>query len=212
MRRLIAIAGVLVLAIVSGVTGSAIAHKRAPLCDSIAGRTVSETAAVRLFRARHSGLRICARGVRGAESAFAPSGCMFVDNCAFSQLTLGRGRYYAYALRVDGGRGNNQERLSVVRGHARLAGGPALDAGGPNFAPVHAPVDVVAIVVSSAGGFAWIVRDGTVTPTDYEVHKFDAGRDAMLDKAPGIDPGSLALAGSTVYWTRDGTPQRYVLR
>lgn len=137
---------------------------------------------------------------------------MFVDNCAFSQLTLGRGRYYAYALGLDGGRGNNQERLSVVRGHARLAGGPAPDAGGPNYRPVHAPVDVVAIVVSSAGGFAWIVRDGTVTPTEYEVHKFDAGRDAMLDRAPGIDPASLALAGSTVYWTRDAISQRFVLR
>lgn len=57
MRWLIAISGVLMLAIVSVVTVSAIAHKQAPLCDSIAGRTVSETAAVRLVRARHSGLR-----------------------------------------------------------------------------------------------------------------------------------------------------------
>ena len=35
-----------------------------------------------------------------------------------------------------------------------------------------------------------------------------AGREErVVDAGPGVEPGSLALAGARLYWTRDGLPQ-----
>lgn len=208
MRWLAASAVVLVLASVS-VTASAVPRKRVPVCDSIAGRTITETPTVRVFLARLGNLRICLRGRRGGgRRDVQPGHCLHA--CLLSQLTVA-GRYYAYAYRVDGDKSDANEHLSVHRVDLRSNAQVDLPAGGPLAPPVSSRVDVVALVLSSRGDFAWIVRDPTVTPTEYEVHKFGAGSATLVDRAPGIDPASLALAGSTVYWTRDAMPKRFVL-
>ncbi len=189
--------------------GSAVPRKRAPVCDSIAGRTISETPIVRVFLARLGNLRICLRGRRGGgRPDVQPSHCL--NACLLSQLTVA-GRYYAYAYRVNGDKSDANEHLSVHRVDLRSNAQVDLPAGGPLAPPVSSRVDVIALVLSSRGGFAWIVRDPTVIPTEYEVHSFGAGSARLLDRAPGIDPASLALAGSNVYWTRDAMPKRFVL-
>jgi hypothetical protein len=59
-----------------------------------------------------------------------------------------------------------------------------------------------AIVVKTDGAVAWIVEK----PLSYEVHAVDATGSRVLASGPGIERFSLALAGSTLYWTQGGMP------
>jgi hypothetical protein len=56
------------------------------------------------------------------------------------------------------------------------------------------------IVVKSNGSVAWIAVDGEL-PTTYQVWKIDKTGPHLLDMGTQIVPHSIALAGSTVYWT-----------
>jgi hypothetical protein len=58
------------------------------------------------------------------------------------------------------------------------------------------------IVVKSDGAVAWIT-EGAFTD---EVHAVDATGSRVLASGPGIERFSLALAGSTLYWTQGGMP------
>jgi hypothetical protein len=56
------------------------------------------------------------------------------------------------------------------------------------------------------GSVAWIwtgMRNGERLT---EVHKFDAGGHVLLDSGADVQPGSLSLSGSTLYWTRAAGP------
>jgi hypothetical protein len=73
---------------------------------------------------------------------------------------------------------------------------------------------VMMIVVKSNGSVAWIVQDSGATtsrPAEYEVHAADASGERVLASGPGIEPSSLALAGSTVYWMQEGHPASALL-
>jgi hypothetical protein len=66
-----------------------------------------------------------------------------------------------------------------------------------------------AIVTKSNGSLAWIVEveeesETTKAPALYEVRAADRSGVRVLASGNGIAPNSLALAGSTVYWTQDG--------
>jgi hypothetical protein len=63
----------------------------------------------------------------------------------------------------------------------------------------------VAIVVKHDGSAAWIVETGE-EELEYQVHAIDRAGGRELASGPDIDPSSLALAGSTLYWTRGGQP------
>jgi hypothetical protein len=60
------------------------------------------------------------------------------------------------------------------------------------------------IVLKSDGAVAWIVETGS--PTEYQVHAVDQSGSRVLASGTDIDPSSLALAGSTLYWTQGGQP------
>jgi hypothetical protein len=65
------------------------------------------------------------------------------------------------------------------------------------------------VVVKSDGAIAWIVGTRVATangPAEDEVYASDSSGTRLLASGPGIEPASLALAGSTVYWTREGHP------
>jgi hypothetical protein len=63
----------------------------------------------------------------------------------------------------------------------------------------------VAIVVKRDGSVAWIVE--TIQELGgYQVHAVDKSGSRVLASSPDIDRTSLALAGSTLYWTRSGEP------
>jgi hypothetical protein len=77
-----------------------------------------------------------------------------------------------------------------------------------------------AIVVKSDGTVAWIVETKYEPPTEknhnmkgseYAVEAVDMTGNRLLASGPGIDPSSLALAGSTLYWTQGGKPASAVL-
>ncbi len=63
----------------------------------------------------------------------------------------------------------------------------------------------VAIIVKRDGSVAWIVE--TIQELGgYQVHAVDRSGGRVLASSPDIDPSSLALAGSTLYWTEGGQP------
>jgi hypothetical protein len=61
-----------------------------------------------------------------------------------------------------------------------------------------------ALVVKSDGSVAWTVK--VYENAVYEVHAADTTGSRMLASGADIDPTSLALAGSTIYWTQGGRP------
>jgi hypothetical protein len=63
----------------------------------------------------------------------------------------------------------------------------------------------LSLVVKSDGAVAWIARAGPRTGY-YQVHALDGSGDRLLATGQSIDPNSLALAGSTLYWTQEGKP------
>jgi len=66
------------------------------------------------------------------------------------------------------------------------------------------------LVVKSDGAIAWIVKTAN-EPTTTEVHAVDKTGSRLLASGGDIDPSSLALAGSTLYWTEAGKPMSAVL-
>ena len=55
------------------------------------------------------------------------------------------------------------------------------------------------------GSVAWIVETNE-EEGEYQVHAVDKSGSRVLASNPDIDPTSLALAGSTLYWTQGGQP------
>jgi hypothetical protein len=68
-----------------------------------------------------------------------------------------------------------------------------------------------AIVVKSDGAVAWIVATNT-RPYETQVHAVDATGSRVLAASSAIDGSSLALAGSTIYWTQGGVAMSGALR
>jgi hypothetical protein len=62
-----------------------------------------------------------------------------------------------------------------------------------------------AVVVKSDGAVAWIVETDREEGY-YQVHVLDGSGSRVLAEGPEIAPTSLALAGSTLYWTQGGKP------
>ncbi len=62
-----------------------------------------------------------------------------------------------------------------------------------------------AVVVKSDGAVAWIVPTG-IAPSTYEVRAVDKAGERLLAAGTDIGPTSLAVAGTTVYWTQEGRP------
>ncbi len=61
------------------------------------------------------------------------------------------------------------------------------------------------IVLKDDGSVAWIVETALASPTraaEYEVHVADKAGSRLVASGTDIDPRSLALANSTVYWTQ----------
>jgi len=69
---------------------------------------------------------------------------------------------------------------------------------------------VRAIVLKSDGSVAWIAdargAEGRPSEGGYQVHASDASGGRLLATGEDIEPDSLALAGSTIYWTQAGRP------
>ena len=65
------------------------------------------------------------------------------------------------------------------------------------------------MVVKSDGAVAWIAENEIGPPhgpPEYEVNAVDKTGNRTLAAGTDIAPSSLALAGSTLYWTQGGKP------
>jgi hypothetical protein len=73
----------------------------------------------------------------------------------------------------------------------------------PEATPVSVGL-VTSLVVKSDGATAWIVETGV--PATYQTYAIDKTGRRMLASSAAIVPYSLALAGSTLYWTQGDQP------
>jgi hypothetical protein len=65
---------------------------------------------------------------------------------------------------------------------------------------------ISSISLKADGSVAWITVDSVGEATHYEVHALDKTGNRLLATGTDIDPHSLALAGSTLYWTQSDKP------
>jgi len=132
--------------------------------------------------------------------------CDYPVCAGISRLTLA-GRFVGYAQIINdvpllhGGNGWAVDVRNLVTGalHRVLSTTPSLEGTGSGMQQ---------LVVKSDGAVAWIVSvylRGSNGFT-YEVRAFDKAGGRLLASATDIDPHSLALAGSTLYWTQGGRP------
>ncbi|MGA9286233.1 MAG: hypothetical protein WBV85_12415 [Solirubrobacteraceae bacterium] len=87
---------------------------------------------------------------------------------------------------------------------------------GPSVTRFHFGVDpIVSVVVkSSDGAVAWLVENENVLPvepgvpneSEFTLFALDKNGERQLAIGKNLDPSSLAIAGSTLYWTQGGTP------
>jgi hypothetical protein len=70
---------------------------------------------------------------------------------------------------------------------------------------------ITSLVVKPDAAVAWIVNTDEENG-GYQVHAADKTGPRVLATGADIAPGSLALAGSTLYWTQGGRPFSGVLR
>lgn len=70
--------------------------------------------------------------------------------------------------------------------------------------------EATSIVVKTDGAVAWIAENYKETRATgaryYQVHALDKNGERVLASGNGVAPRSLALAGSTIYWTQEGKP------
>jgi hypothetical protein len=72
----------------------------------------------------------------------------------------------------------------------------------------------ITLIVKSDGAVAWISKDedeGHPEPAPCEVHAVDGTGSKLLASGSDIEPYSLALGGSTLYWLQGGKPMSAAL-
>jgi hypothetical protein len=117
--------------------------------------------------------------------------------CAGVDAIAVNGRFVAYAL-IEASRDAAASSLFILD----LRNGPrqqVWQGGAVNSSAGATFVD--GLLVTRAGVVAWIVRVDLEVGGQREVHVRSGGKDTVLDTGPQIVPGSLALAGLTLYWT-----------
>jgi hypothetical protein len=193
--------GLLLLAV--GAAGSVAAPGRAASCATT-GRTIDAGPAGRVFYRRTRDpdrVYLCSYGTERRT----PIGWDDCFNAAEVQLT----RFSRRFLAVDTfscGPGGTASRLDLRRTRdgrriRRVAAAPSVPG---------SLGDVTDLVLRGDGTMAWIVelRDSPTSPPRYELRRSESGSSSsVLAQGGDLAPGSLALAGSTLYWTQAGTPR-----
>lgn len=120
------------------------------------------------------------------------------------------GRFVAFSDHITGrwGQGFTIEVVDLRSGKRRTAWGipPRRDSG--------QSADVESIVLRKNGSAAWmyVFRASPEATLERFVAKLDGDGQARLAEGADIEPGSLALANATVYWTQAGQPRSAPLR
>ncbi len=152
----------------------------------------------------------CVYGSRKSYKVGIPAGGDANASWHYYAYTLA-GPVLAYAESATEGYGQKQKDVVVVRD---LLNGKVLHYLPTGTAPANADRvgigNATAVVVEPDGAVAWIVEAiENAVPKDlitYQVHAVDQAGTQVLASGPDIEPSSLALAGSTLYWTQGGMP------
>jgi hypothetical protein len=114
--------------------------------------------------------------------------------------------------------GVREENEIIVRNVATGAVLHRLPTGSPATPPKYRDVGIgpaTALVVKRDGAVAWIVEiveeSASGAVVTYQVHAVDSTGSRVLAASSEIEPESLALAGSTLYWMQGGKPQSATL-
>jgi hypothetical protein len=156
----------------------------------------------------------CAYGHRGAYPLGAGPKCGGGGPCRGTREWTMAGTMVAYERYLNSAGTGTARDVVIVRNldggrivHKLASGTPK-----PANAPFHAvgAGPVVGLVVKPDGAVAWI-DEAPRTSGEYEVHAVDATGSRILASGKDIDPASLALSGSALYWTQNGQPASAVL-
>jgi hypothetical protein len=198
-------------ALASGASaGGTPSDRRVKACES-AGTTVAANGVARVFRQRRGkipGYYACRFGTRRARflESYDRDGGGGVGRI---QLTGARVAF-DYLVCSRGGPCTGSVRVVHLRsGMTRRSETPPSDPDNP-FSATSAATD---LELTRRGSVAWLRPRQLATGTDVQVFKFERGSAAvLLDQGPAIDPRSLAVSGSTVYWIHDGQPRAAPIR
>ena len=143
--------------------------------------------------------------VLGAETTCSATGCTGTENIALAGTVVAYERF-SEGFDVASGTGGGKWHI-IVRD---LRTGRALhDVLTGTMSPLRAEYLGIGptsdVVVKPDGSLAWIAV-GAIGPEYgiYQVHALDASGSRTLAVGPSIGPTSLALAGSTLYWSEGG--------
>ncbi len=161
----------------------------------------------------------CAKGARRSFSLGPPPACDTAGNCvgvetfalAGSVVAFGSTTIIEPTLPSEAAQRRFLVQVRDLRTNRMLRIAPTGLPGQPK--PGLTGIGRVrAIVVKSDGAVAWIAADETgAAPGAYEVGAADAAGLRLLAAGTGIDPGSLALTGSTLSWSQSGQAASSVL-
>jgi len=84
---------------------------------------------------------------------------------------------------------------------------------GPNEPFIIDIGPTVDIIVKDDGAVAWVAEQfrAPAAPAEYQVIKVDRYGERLLASGMDIDPHSLVLGGSMLYWTQGGKPSSATL-
>ena len=180
-------------------------------CAGRGASLIRQTGLVQVFRSgpRRS-LQACLRGHR-PRVIHADCRSDITTVCRFFPSYVVAGRYLFFGEQVN----DRGASLFTYIDRLDLGAPPARDkqwiAGGPGEQVIPTDKDksrLTDFVARSDGGAAWIYENAQVTPTVVEVHSESGGTEPVLvASSPTIAPGSLAVAGTTLYWSDSGAPR-----
>jgi hypothetical protein len=158
----------------------------------------SKVEVVGLYHEKGTRIHGCAYGHRSYLVGTIPN-CQGAGPCGGPERETLAGPLVAYQ---EGGGGESVRVYLVVVRNLRTGRVVRELPTGTPATPSKSVVGVgptTGIILKSDGAVAWIVQTGF--PTTYQVHAVDKSGSRVLASGSDIDPLSLALAGSTIYWT-----------
>jgi hypothetical protein len=200
------------LLLAAAATGAASSrHKPGRQCQSRHAHLIAADAVAQVYETYEAGqLTVfgCAYGHRSVYNLGAVASCgggggscggisretlagpivAFAEGSSAGALSLGGGAAHEFVVVCD---------LRSGRAVHRVPTGPS---------PSHEGIGPAeAIVLKGDGAVAWIVQTSPEEGT-YQVQALDRSGTRKLASGADIDPHSLALAGSTLYWIQAGKP------
>jgi hypothetical protein len=121
---------------------------------------------------------------------------------------------YEEVLEEGGQNYSRREHAIVVR---NLRNGRVIHRVATITPDTEGPKAIAIVVKASDGATAWSVAprfeevDGTWVPSFYEIHVVDRSGSRVVADGREVEPSSLRIRGSTLYWTMGGEPMSATL-